>query len=144
VVVTIDTNRATTGKIEELKSVLSSHPGSTEVHVRLSQPGRSVLMRLEDTYRVNATSTYPSDGTTWVHLVGTYDGQRMRLYVDGVEQGAAAGPTTVGVNALPLILGGQPGGTLPLRGAVDGVRLYDRALSATEVATLRTQTPPPA
>jgi DNA polymerase-3 subunit alpha len=61
VVVTIDTNRATTGKIEELKSVLASHPGSTEVHVRLSQPGRSVLMRLEDTYRVSATESLFGD-----------------------------------------------------------------------------------
>jgi DNA polymerase III subunit alpha len=61
VVVTIDSNRATTDKIEELKSVLSSHPGSTEVRVRLSQPGRSVLMRLEDAYRVNATESLFGD-----------------------------------------------------------------------------------
>lgn len=61
VVVTIDTNRATQTKVEELKSVLSSHPGSTEVHVRLSQPGRSVLMRLEDSYRVNATEALFGD-----------------------------------------------------------------------------------
>jgi DNA polymerase-3 subunit alpha len=59
--VTIDSNRATTDKIEELKSVLSSHPGSTEVRVRLSQPGRSVLMRLEDAYRVNATESLFGD-----------------------------------------------------------------------------------
>ncbi|HET8767265.1 MAG TPA: OB-fold nucleic acid binding domain-containing protein, partial [Pedococcus sp.] len=61
VVVTIDTNRATQSKVEELKAVLSSHPGSTEVHVRLSQPGRSVVMRLEDTYRVNATDALFGD-----------------------------------------------------------------------------------
>lgn len=61
VVVTIDTNRATQSKVEELKSVLSSHPGSTEVHVRLSQPGRSVLMKLEDSYRVNATEALFGD-----------------------------------------------------------------------------------
>ncbi|KRF29561.1 DNA polymerase III subunit alpha [Phycicoccus sp. Soil802] len=61
VVVTIDTNRATQTKVEELKSVLSSHPGSTEVHVRLSQPGRSVLMKLEDSYRVNATEALFGD-----------------------------------------------------------------------------------
>jgi DNA polymerase-3 subunit alpha len=61
VVVTIDSNRATTDKIEELKSVLSSHPGSTEVRVRLSQPGRSVLMRLEDAYRVSATESLFGD-----------------------------------------------------------------------------------
>jgi DNA polymerase-3 subunit alpha len=61
VVVTIDTNRATASKVEELKSVLASHPGSTEVHVRLSQPGRSVLMRLEDTYRVDASDALFGD-----------------------------------------------------------------------------------
>lgn len=61
VVVTMDTNRATAAKVEELKSVLSSHPGSTEVHVRLSQPGRSVLMKLEDAYRVNATEALFGD-----------------------------------------------------------------------------------
>jgi DNA polymerase-3 subunit alpha len=61
VVVTMDTNRATQAKVEELKSVLASHPGQTEVHVRLSQPGRSVLMKLEDTYRVNATEALFGD-----------------------------------------------------------------------------------
>lgn len=61
VVVTMETTRATAGKIEQLKGVLNSHPGSTEVHVRLSQPGRSVLMRLDDSYRVNATEALFGD-----------------------------------------------------------------------------------
>ncbi|MBD7999348.1 LamG-like jellyroll fold domain-containing protein [Oerskovia gallyi] len=129
--------------------VKKAAPSATDgFELGLSSAGKAFLRLNQatsgDTFRVNATSTYPSDGTTWVHLVGTYDGQRMRLYVDGVEQGNVAGPAAAGVNTLPLLLGGQPGGTLPLKGAVDGVRLYDRALSATEVATLRTQTPPPA
>ncbi|MGW6003977.1 LamG-like jellyroll fold domain-containing protein [Oerskovia enterophila] len=129
--------------------VKKASPSATDGYeLGLSSAGKAFLRLNQatsgDTYRVNATSTYPSNGTTWVHLVGTYDGQRMRLYVDGVEQGSAAGPAAVGVNTLPLLLGGQPGGTLPLKGAVDGVRLYDRALSAAEVVALRTQTPPPA
>ena len=61
VVVTTETTRATAGKIEQLKTVLSSHPGSTEVHVRLSQPGRSLLMKLDDSYRVNATEALFGD-----------------------------------------------------------------------------------
>jgi DNA polymerase-3 subunit alpha len=61
VVVTMETTRATSGKIEQLKTVLSSHPGSTEVHVRLSQPGRSLLMKLDDSYRVNATEALFGD-----------------------------------------------------------------------------------
>ncbi len=61
VVVTLDTARATAGLIEQLKAVLSAHPGSTEVRVRLSQPGRSVLMKLGDSYRVNATEALFGD-----------------------------------------------------------------------------------
>jgi DNA polymerase-3 subunit alpha len=61
VVVTMETSRATAGKVEELKSVLSSHPGGTEVHVRLSQGGRSVLMRLDDSYRVSASEALFGD-----------------------------------------------------------------------------------
>ncbi|MHA7133389.1 LamG-like jellyroll fold domain-containing protein [Oerskovia turbata] len=129
--------------------VKKASPSATDgFELGLSSAGRAFLRVNQatsgDTYRVNATSTYPTNGTTWVHLVGTYDGQRLRIYVDGVEQGNVAGPAAVGVNTLPLILGGQPGGTLPLKGAVDGVRLYDRALSAAEVTALRNQTPPPA
>ena len=27
-----------------------------------------------DTYRINSSTTYPSNGTTWVHVAATYDG----------------------------------------------------------------------
>ncbi|WP_152184992.1 DNA polymerase III subunit alpha [Segeticoccus rhizosphaerae] len=55
VVVTMPLARATNGLAERLKGVLSDHPGVTEVHVRLTQPGRSVLMRLDDQLRVTAS-----------------------------------------------------------------------------------------
>ncbi|MFD6163554.1 LamG-like jellyroll fold domain-containing protein, partial [Oerskovia sp. NPDC060287] len=88
-----------------------------------------------DTFRANATSVLPTNGT-WVHLAGTYDGQRLRIYVDGVEQGNVAGPGSVGVNTLPLTIGAQPDGLYPFQGAVDSVRLSDRALTAAQVAEL--------
>jgi DNA polymerase-3 subunit alpha len=61
VVVTMDTVRATTQRIEELKSVLTNHPGTTEVHLRLVKPGRSVEIRLDPAYRVNATESLFGD-----------------------------------------------------------------------------------
>src|SRR5690606_39718643 len=85
--------------------------------------------------RVDATSTYPTDGT-WLHLVGTYDGTRMRIYVNGVEQGSKTGPESIGVNSLPLGIGAESNATRATKGAVDGVRLYDPALSAAAVADL--------
>ncbi|MFQ6170498.1 DNA polymerase III subunit alpha [Oryzobacter sp. R7] len=61
VVVTMDTVRATTQRIEELKGVLTNHPGTTEVHLRLVKPGRTVEVRLDPAYRVNATEALFGD-----------------------------------------------------------------------------------
>ncbi|HET8599696.1 MAG TPA: DNA polymerase III subunit alpha [Segeticoccus sp.] len=55
VVVSMPLARATNGVAEKLKTVLGDHPGVTEVRVRLVQPGRSVVMRLDDSLRVTAS-----------------------------------------------------------------------------------------
>ena len=55
VVVTLPLMRATNGVAERIKRVLGEHPGVTEVHLKLTQPGRSVLMRLDDSLRVTAS-----------------------------------------------------------------------------------------
>ena len=79
---------------------------------------------------------------TWVHLAGTYDGSRARLYVDGVEvinmpvSGAFASETD------PLILSGNGNGSAQtvtelVPGRLDEVVLYRRALGATEIARLK-------
>ncbi len=61
VVVTMDTLRATAGRIEELKSILTNHPGTTDVHLRLVKPGRVVDLRLDTAYRVAATEALFGD-----------------------------------------------------------------------------------
>ena len=35
-----------------LREILATHPGVTEVHLRLTQPGRSTVMRLEESLRI--------------------------------------------------------------------------------------------
>jgi hypothetical protein len=71
-----------------------------------------------------------------VHAAGVYDGSRVRLYLDGVEQASVVGPVSVGVNALALAIGAEPGGAGKFQGAVDSVEVYARALSATEIASM--------
>ena len=61
VVLTLPLGRVTPAVAESLKRVLGEHPGATEVQVRLTQPGRSVLMSLDDSLRVNATSALFGD-----------------------------------------------------------------------------------
>ena len=52
VTVSLAVTRCTAPVVERLKDVLSTHPGVTEVHLRLVQPGRSTVMRLDDGLRV--------------------------------------------------------------------------------------------
>jgi DNA polymerase-3 subunit alpha len=52
VVVSLPVVRCTPPVVERLKDVLNTHPGVTEVHLRLTQPGRVKVMRLDDGLRV--------------------------------------------------------------------------------------------
>ena len=92
------------------------------------------------TFRVDGPDVVPVDGQAWVHVAGTYDGQVMRLYVDGVEVGAVPGPSHVAANDLPLVIGNQPSSDYPLLGAVDQVRLYGGAMTPEQVAALHAAT----
>jgi len=52
VVLSLPVNRCTPDVAERIKDVLTTHPGSTEVQVKLTQPGRIKVMRLADGLRV--------------------------------------------------------------------------------------------
>ncbi len=52
VVVSLPLTRATSDVAARIRAILAEHPGVTEVHLKLTQPGRSVLMRLDDSLRV--------------------------------------------------------------------------------------------
>ena len=53
--------RCTTPVVEELRQILSTHPGATEVRLRLTSPGRATVLRLEDTLRVERTPALYGD-----------------------------------------------------------------------------------
>jgi len=76
---------------------------------------------------------------TWQHVAMVFDGGQKTLYLDG----AVIGTMTVAppaYDASPMVVGAdEENGTIKgyLSGAMDELRIYDRALSATEVAALR-------
>ncbi len=87
--------------------------------------------------------TYLSSTTTfetnhWYHVVGTYDGTEMRVFVNGALTGTSkeqSGPILYPPSA-PMVIGAYKDDDerYPLAGAIHEVRLYRRALAATEVA----------
>jgi hypothetical protein len=69
----------------------------------------------------------------WTHLAYTYDGDVMRLYVDGTMVAEkVVGNETFGSNG-PLRIGCWPGHEY-FKGRIDEVRLYDRTLGGAEIA----------
>ena len=77
--------------------------------------------------------------TSWTHIVGTYDGTTQKLYENGVLVASQPVNITLASSTLPVAIGwdNSTGGVNQhFNGAIDDVRIYNRALSATEVNQL--------
>ncbi|MDO9464530.1 MAG: LamG domain-containing protein [bacterium] len=75
----------------------------------------------------------------WTHYAFTYDGSKMRGYINGVE--VAKSPVsvtdTIKYSSAPLIIGAHGStGAGSLNGAIDEVRIYNKALSAEQIKEL--------
>lgn len=86
------------------------------------------------------TSTAPAVANTWTHLVGTFDAgtHTMTFYVNGVSNATATNPTPIASSG-PLVMGrgfwnGSTGNLF--NGAMADVRLYQQALTASDVQQL--------
>jgi hypothetical protein len=85
----------------------------------------------------NRTFTTANLGGKWTHAVLTYDGTSVRCYVNGLAAGSAYGVSLNTAGLAPLVLGNMVGTDGEgFTGWVDDVRLYNRALTATEVRNL--------
>ena len=72
---------------------------------------------------------------TWTHVAMTYNGAQMRLYVNGVLVGQRAQTGSIQTNNGQLRIGGSAAFGEFFQGMIDEVRIYNRALSATEITT---------
>ena len=81
---------------------------------------------------------------TWTHLAATYDGATMRLYVNGALSGSTTATGSMPASTGPFRIGGNAIWDEWFAGQLDDLRLYNRALSATEVqADMATPVGPP-
>ena len=69
---------------------------------------------------------------TWTHLAMTYNGELMKLYVDGkLTDTQTSGTPHTGEGSLNIGIGSNSGSAFD--GKIDEVRVYDRSLSGTEI-----------
>jgi hypothetical protein len=72
---------------------------------------------------------------TWSHVAVTYDGSVIRLYVNGVQVATRTQSGALITSTRPLRFGGNGVWGEWFRGALDEIRVYNRALSGAEIQT---------
>ena len=61
VTITLPVARCTAPVVERLREILATHPGVNDVHLKLTQPGRSTVMRLEESLRIERSPSLYGD-----------------------------------------------------------------------------------
>tara|TARA_B100000131_G_scaffold322540_3_gene376887 strand:- start:4306 stop:9003 length:4698 start_codon:yes stop_codon:yes gene_type:complete len=74
----------------------------------------------------------------WYHVVGTYDGTNVKIYVNGSLENSATYSATPGTTNQPLVIGRWYGNynDYYTDGKIDQVRIFNKAISAAEVTKL--------
>jgi hypothetical protein len=104
--------------------------GSVEGYYLCLNYGKPTLyLNVPEAQAANSIST-----GDWHHIVGTYDGLALRIYVDGTLADDANEPHQSGISHTAYI--GASGTGNNFNGLIDDVRVYNFALSEEEVADL--------
>jgi hypothetical protein len=107
-----------------------------QVYVRFRGSTGTLEAQLNDGgTNFTSTSTLVVNDDEWHHVVITWDSTTLRLYVDGAEEGTIAAGAIADVTTYDMSVGFD-GGAGYIEMLADDVRIYDRALSASEVSAL--------
>lgn len=95
-------------------------PGTMQVGVWGGAQGRPVLTLLNE----------------WTHIASVFDGSNLTVYVNGVDTSDTPVTASFNLAGIPFNLGRAQGAQNYFDGDIDDVRIYDRALDATEIAAI--------
>ncbi len=94
------------------------------------------IWRVRNTNGVKEASYKINPKGVWVNVVGTFDGTTQKIYTDGVERDSIAVSGNIDYTfASQLNIGAQRKSNI-WDGTIDDVRIYNRALSTTEIADI--------
>ena len=133
----------TTVTVNTAQSIINKSNGTSGYELSLSNDGKIITRFFSpdgSAYQVDSTSDYPLTGS-WIHVAATYDGSTIRIYTNGEEDSSGNGSFSIGTNDLALGFGSQSDGGTKFKGAIDDVRIYNRALTADDIQGLAGITP---
>jgi len=98
-----------------------------------SNIGEVVLLTGDGTNRDGVVANI--NANVWTHVVATYDGSMIRMYVNGSVVGTKAFAANILNATTPLVVGAGLNGNYYYDGEIDEVKLYNRTLSETDINT---------
>ena len=109
--------------------------------------GSAYLLRRDEEISSGYISFFINDGTNWeprvnsqfsptvgvwFHVVGTYNRQHLKIYINGKLKGSVTRTGAINISNSSTVMD-YFNSTMRFKGLIDEVRIYDRALSAEEV-----------
>ena len=94
------------------------------------------LLSIGGNYYYASDVNYNITSNTWHHIVGTYDGSTMRLYVDGAINATKSVTGSIDHYSAPVYIGVNGALNEAFKGYIDETGVWNRTLSASEVSTL--------
>jgi len=96
---------------------------SNKLRFRITAGGSDVNIVDPDVHPLN----------TWLHVVGTYDGSSKKIYVNGVLKNSSAQTGALGSPGGTPKIGTYQGTNYNMSGNIDSVKIYNKALTASEI-----------
>ncbi|KAF5413464.1 MAG: hypothetical protein C5S38_06375 [Candidatus Methanophagaceae archaeon] len=87
-----------------------------------------------------STTVIPT--SAWTHVVGTYDGSNISIYINGVKENSTSTTGNIDTNSQPVLIGRNQhpvAQTQSFEGYIDEVAIWNRSLNATEIKDLYTR-----
>ncbi len=110
----------------------SPYPNNDYSMTRETNNRVKVSMKIGGVVQSAYSSANAAPAGTWTHVVGTYDGVYMKLFINGKQVNSFKVNGKIGVHAQPLMLGSN-GTSEYYKGMLDGLSIYNRALTADEI-----------
>ncbi|MCK4885895.1 MAG: LamG domain-containing protein [Planctomycetes bacterium] len=108
----------------------------TSFHIYRNFESNTLIFLCEGVGRA-AVGTVSINDNNWHHVAGVYDGSSISIYIDGQLDFSRSASGAILTNNYALRIGSNAElGNTNWQGAIDEVRVYDRALSAAEVAEI--------
>ncbi|MCR4284168.1 MAG: fibronectin type III domain-containing protein [Parcubacteria group bacterium] len=126
----------------QTKNIISKYIGSGRYAFNLQVGGSGLISFMSSdgaSKQIGAADTPYEDGA-WHHIVGVKDSAQLTLYIDNVLKGSTPFGGTVENSNYKTYIGARGYNNLPqdnyFPGLLDDVRIYNRALTQSDVATL--------